>query len=426
MSPLKNLIKNLVFGAAFLSSLTQAQAVEVLKNDEASLDLGGRFQLLGVGQKVTDPVRKSDRLFLFLKQARVMVSGSLGDYRFYTEWAMGGEEEVKNLNASVSLLDFRADVPIGENTFVRVGQFKVPFGREALVEDGSLLFSDRSLNYFGSRLGRDVGLAAVVQKKGMMGTLGIFTGGGRDNPERYLPEDLGIPLIALRYGYDNTGQDPYRYKNSGNFLGSENEFSAFLNLAYMKDSLIGHSTVLNVRPSDRSILLNPNWNPYLAQSPFVKGQLYEASVDTHLRMPIGDFTGTGELELTHATYNSSYGTIHVSGARALGSVALNPFELSLRYAVLFPSDQFQFKGVSLTSKTPFQELTPSVTFYHRPWSRVTLEAPLLINTPVAVENGVGSYVLMEQQDQASVVGGGKGSIQRQFVPEIRLLYQLTY
>jgi hypothetical protein len=355
-----------------------------------------------------------------------MVGGSLGDYRFYTEWAMGGEEEVKNLNSSVSLLDFRADIPVGENVYIRVGQFKVPFGREALVDDGSLLFTDRSLNYFGSRLGRDVGLAAVVQKKGMMGTLGIFTGGGRDNPERYLPEDLGIPLVALRYGYDSAGKDPYYYKNSGSFMGSDNEFSAFLNLAYMKDSLIGHSSVLNVRPSDKSILLNSNWNPYLAQAPVVKGQLYEASIDSRLRLPLGDFTGTGEFELTHAAYTNDYGSIHVTGARLQGLAALNPFEFSLRYSVLFPSDQFKFQGVPVTGSTPYQELTPAITFYHRPWSRITLEVPLLINAPVAVENGVGSYVLMEQQDQTTVAAGGKGSIERQFVPEIRLMYQLTF
>ena len=64
---------------------------------------------------------------------------------------------------------------------MRLGQFKVPFGREALTDDGSLLFTDRSINYFGSFLGRDVGFAGIVQKKGFMGTLGVFTGGGRDN-----------------------------------------------------------------------------------------------------------------------------------------------------------------------------------------------------------------------------------------------------
>ncbi len=412
--------------ASLLFGLSSAQALEVLKKEDASLNLGGRFQLLGVAQKVDDPVRPDGRVFLFLKQARIMVDGSLGDYRFYTEWAMGGEEEVKNLNYSMSLLDLRADIPVAEHLYLRVGQFKVPFGRESLVNDGSLLFTDRSLSYFGTRVGRDVGLAAVVQKKGMMGTFGVFTGGGRDNPERYLPENLGIPLLALRYGYDSSGQDPYNYKDSGSFMGSENEFSTFLNLAYTKDSLIGHSTVLNVRPTDKSLLLNSNWNPFLAQAPLTKGHLYQASIDSHLKFPMGDFTGTGEVELTHAAYSNDYGTLQVSGARVQGSAALNPFELSLRYSVLFPTDKFKYLGTAITGTTPFHEVTPAITFYHRPWSRVTLEVPLLIQTPVAVENGVGSYVLMEQQDQTTVVAGGKGSVNRQFVPEIRLMYQLTF
>ncbi|MBC7690873.1 MAG: hypothetical protein H7222_03835 [Methylotenera sp.] len=423
-----NSTKNISACAALLFSLTcgfNAQALELLKKDDASLNLGGRFQLLALGQKVSDPARPDDRLFLFLNQARLILDGTLGDYRYYTEWAVGGEDEVKNQNSSLGLLDFRADVPINDHVFLRVGQFKVPFGREALIEDGSQFFSSRSLSFAGSRLGRDVGLAAVVQRKGVMGTIGVFTGGGRDNPERYLPEDLGIPLVALRYGYDSSGTDPYRYKESGNFMGSENEFSAFLNLAYTKDSLVGHSTVLNVRPSEKSLLLNPNWNPYLGQSPNVKGHLYQASLDSSVRIPVGDFTGTGEFELTHAAYVNSYGNLHVNGARVVGSAALNPFELSLRYSVLFPSRQFQYKGSAITGSAPFQEVTPAVTFYHRPWSRVTLEVPLLINTPVANENGTGSYVLMEQQDQTTVIGGGKGNVGRQFVPEIRLFYQLT-
>jgi hypothetical protein len=420
------LSKLLASSACLLICASSVHALEIVKKDDATLNLGGRFQLLAVGQQVSDATRSDDRLFLFLNQARLMIGGSLGDYRFYTEWAMGGEEEVKNLNSSISLLDFRADIPMSEGAYLRVGQFKVPFGREALVEDGSLFFTDRSLNYFGSRLGRDVGLAAVVQKKGLMGTLGIFTGGGRDNPERYLPESLGFPLIALRYGYDSSGQDPYLYKNSGNFLASENEFSTFLNLAYTRDSLIGHSTVLNVRSADKSLLLNPNWNPYLSKNPNVKGSLYQASVDSHLRIPVGDFTGIGELELTHAVYSNDYGTLHVTGGKLSGALALNPFEFSMRYSMLFPTDQFQFGGTAITGSNPFQELTPSVTFYHRPWSRVTLEVPLLINTPVAIENGVGSYVLMEQQDQTTVIAAGKGSVERQFVPEIRLMYQLTF
>ena len=207
--------------------LTQVQAIELIKKDDASFNLGGRFQLYGVGEKVSDPFKENNRIFLFLKQARIIVNGTMEDYRYYTEWAMGGEEAVKNLNSSVSLLDFRADIPVSEIIYVRLGQFKAPFGREALTEDGSLNFSERSINNLVGILGRDVGVAAVLQQNGFMGTFGVFTGGGRDNPERYLPEQLGAPLMVARIGYDSQGIDPYYYKTSGVFSQSEDSFAAF-------------------------------------------------------------------------------------------------------------------------------------------------------------------------------------------------------
>ena len=79
---------------------TQASAVELIKKDDVSFNLGGRFQLFGVGQRVIDPYKDNNRLFLFLKQARISASGQIEDYKYYTEWAMGGEEAVKNLNSS--------------------------------------------------------------------------------------------------------------------------------------------------------------------------------------------------------------------------------------------------------------------------------------------------------------------------------------
>lgn len=405
--------------------LAQAHAIEIVKKDDASFNLGGRFQLLGVGERVIDPGHTNERLYLFLKQARMMAYGQLEDYKFYTEWAMGGEEAVKNLNSSVSLLDFRADIPVGESTYVRVGQFKIPFGREALTEDGSLNFSDRSINHLGSVFGRDVGVAGVVQQQGFMGTFGIFTGGGRDNPERYLPEQLGIPLLVTRLGYDSQGKDPYYYKTSGIFSETEESFAAFLNLAYMEDTRIGHSSVLNVKSTDRSLLLNPNWNPYLAKTPYARSRFFQASTDFQTRFPVGGFSGTAELEITHGEFANDHGKMQLNGGRIMGSAALNPFEVSARYAVIYPTNDFQYKNKLLTGTDPFQELSTSLTFFHRPWSRFTLEALFLLNTPVVVETGVGSYVLTEQPDQTTIVDG-KGYIERQFVPELKFLYQLAF
>lgn len=407
--------------------LTQVQAIELIKKDDASFNLGGRFQLYGVGEKVSDPFKENNRIFLFLKQARIIVNGTMEDYRYYTEWAMGGEEAVKNLNSSVSLLDFRADIPVSEIIYVRLGQFKAPFGREALTEDGSLNFSERSINNLVGILGRDVGVAAVLQQNGFMGTFGVFTGGGRDNPERYLPEQLGAPLMVARIGYDSQGIDPYYYKTSGVFSQSEDSFAAFVNFAYMEDSKIGHSSVLNVKTTDRSLLLNSNWNPYIAVAPYARSHVFQASVDLQKRFLVGNVITTGEVEYTHGEFANDYGKLQVNGARVMASAALNPFEAALRYSVVFPTNSFQYSGKTLTGNDPFQEVSTAFTFFHRPWSRFILEAVLHLNTPVAIEPNVGAYVLVEQPDQVTVVKAPtNGYIERQFVPELKFLYQLTF
>lgn len=413
---------------AMLAGLSQVHAVELVKKDDATFNLGGRFQLFGVGERVTDPYKENNRLFLFLKQARIMASGTIEDYKFYTEWAMGGEEAVKNLNSSVSLLDFRADVPASELTYLRLGQFKVPFGREALTDDGGQNFSDRSINNLVGILGRDVGFAAVLQQKGFMGTIGIFTGGGRDNPERYLPEQLGTPLFVARIGYDSQGKDPYSYRTSnGVNTESEEAFAAFINLAYMEDSKVGHSSVLNVKTTDRSLLLNPNWNPFIAVAPYSRSHVLQASADLQKRFSIGNVGIIGELEYTHGEFSNDYGKLQVNGVRLMGSASLKPFEVAARYAAVYPTDEFKYSTKTLTGNDPFQEVTASLTFFHRPWSRFTFEAVFHLNTPVVIEPNVGAYVLVEHPDQVTVVKAPtNGYVERQFVPEAKFLYQFTF
>ena len=106
-------------------------------------------------------------------------------------------------------------------------------------------------------------------------------------------------------------------------------------------------------------------------------------------------------------------------------MALNPIEAALRYAVLYPSNDFKYQNSSITGSDPLYEVAASLTYYHRPWSRFTFETVFELNTPVAVENGIGSYVLAEQPDQTTVIGAN-GHVERQFVPELRGMYQLTF
>lgn len=411
-----------------LLASSQVSAIGITKSENAELNAMGRFQALGVIQKVEDPYRRDGRAFLFLKQARLGFNGKLGDTRFYNEWAMGGEEEVKNVNASMSLLDFLADIPVTDELFFRVGQFKVPFGREFLADDGSLLFSDRSISNLATRLGRDVGAAAIWNTSTINMSLGVFTGGGRDNPERYIPENLGIPMLSIRVGYDTTGNSTYnQFKQSGVFDIKETEMSAYFSGIFLEDSLVGHSTALGVKATEKSLLLNENWNPYLKQAPLSKAQLVQTSLEGSIRTPLESSIISAEAELNQALFSNTYGTIRLMTGRIQASSAKKPYEVALRYAFLKPSENFLYKGIQITGQDLIHELTPALVYHHREYSRLMFEVPMYINTPVVVEPGMGSYVLSQQPDQTTYLAPAtKGTVSRQFVPEVRLTYQFTF
>ena len=232
-------------------------------------------QLLGFAQHLDDPYKNDDRVYLFMNRARLRLSGHYDRVSFYTEMGLGGEDAVvATTGVSLSLLDFAFNIPLGagKTTYLKVGQFKVPYGREQLTYEGNFQFADRSINNLGFIVGRDVG-AAVVSHPGLFTLIGgVFTGGGRDvPPDHYLPEKLGVPLFAARAGIGNFDEDPfYLSQDATGFRGlvdRQLRGAFFVNALYTKDTLIGHSTVLNVKLADKSLLLDSNWNPYIAEAP---------------------------------------------------------------------------------------------------------------------------------------------------------------
>src|SRR4029079_15829527 len=86
------------------------------------------------------------------------------------------------------------------------GQFKVPYGRESITDEAQFQKVDHSIDFLGFNLGRDVGAAIHTYAGKFAGTAGVFTGGGRDVPLRFLPEHLGVPMLVARAGY-NDGLD---------------------------------------------------------------------------------------------------------------------------------------------------------------------------------------------------------------------------
>ena len=189
--------------AAALALPAVGHAAEVMRTDNASLDVGARLQLLGFGQVVDDAFRNDARMYLFLKQGRLSVSGHYGETLFKVQMALGGEAEIKAPNPGVSLdlLDLYADTQLPVlDLRVRVGQFRTLYSRERLTDSAVLPFADRSIQNLAFRMGRDVGLALHGKSGPVVAGFGVFTGGGRDIPERYLPQNLGIPMVMLRAG----------------------------------------------------------------------------------------------------------------------------------------------------------------------------------------------------------------------------------
>ncbi len=421
-----------------LSGFAQSSsAFEVVKKDNKEFDINGRAQVLGFAQKVNDPFKDDARLYLFLKQARLRLSGQYEDYKFNMEMGFAGEDSgvaAPNPGVALNLLDIYFDTPFFfESTRLRVGQFKVPYGRENLTNDGLLSFSERSIQNLALRMGRDVGAAIHTYPGKMALALGVFTGGGRDVPSRFLPENLGVPMFVARAGYnDGVDEDIFTVRQQNDVEIDRAQKAAYINGLYLKDSLVGHSTVLNVKLAEKSLLTNSNWNPFIAQAPFSKGTLWQMGGDFVLRAPWRQCTLSTETEINYGRYSNSYGSIRMLGGRTQVSLYWKPFEFSLRYAVVVPDSKLANGGTSIAGSTLIHEITPAATYYFKNHHmKIILDTPILVNVPVITETGVGTYVLTEQPDQTTLLkpnasGVITGTIGRQTVPEARLMFQASF
>lgn len=402
--------------------------LEVLKTEKFDLTIGGRAQLIAYAENVADPVRDNNRLYMFLKQARVNIHGAVQKVKYNTEWAYAAED-INTTNNNLTLLDFSFDVPLlnSERNWLKIGQFKVPYGRERLAYDGNLMFADRSTQSLGFTRGYDVGAALLTQSGKLSGTVGVFTAGGRDVPLRFLPEVLGFPLVAVRVGI-NDGADKDVYTVTQNDLDIEKkQWAAYLNGLYTHDTLIGHGLVLDIQTGEKSLLTNLNWNPYLKRTPLNRGDLFQVGWDAVYRAPCGGGTSwSSEIEMNHGEFSNRYGTIVLNGLRAQTGVLFNKkYEVALRGAALLPDDAFKnISGRQITGKVVVSEVVPALTWYLRGHDlKIVVDAPVLINVPVANETGVGSYVLTEQPDQTNSAGSG---IHRRTVTQGRLMFQAAF
>jgi phosphate-selective porin O/P len=421
----------LMTAVATLTAAPVAFGAEVIKTEAATVDVGGRLEASGIIQQLDDPFRNDTRMYMFLKQARLLMAGNIADTRFKIQVGFANEDEAKapSPGVSIGLLDMYVDIPIkalGQNNFIRVGQYKVPFGLERLSDPQTINFGDRSISNLALRVGRDMGATFHGKLGDFYGIAGVFTGGGRDVPERYLPEVLGVPMLSARFGYDNgLYANGFADQNKG-LTGTR--YAVNVNGIYLIDSSIGHSTVLNVKLGERSLLTNTNWNPYIAQAPFSVGTQMQAGIDGAFRAPVGPGAVRAEAEADWGRYSNAYGQVSLGSVRAQAGYQWSFLEGDVRYGLVLPSNHLTTKGVSITGTDAIQEVTPSLTMrFNAPGApRLTADLPILIGVPVITEAGLGNYVATEQPDQVSIISAPGNTIARQNVVEARLMFEAQF
>lgn len=408
-------------------------AAEEEEEDEATI--GGRLQMFGFAQSLDEKFGNDQRLYLYARQARVQVSGTQEGMQYFLQMAFGGEEEVKapNPGVSLNLLDFSVEIPVGPAK-LRLGQFKVPYGRERLTDTGRMLFADRSITDLAFRVGRDVGGAIWTRSGNLTLIGGVFTGGGRDIPIRYLPQELGVPMVVVRAGLDTgVDEDPFALSQGESELEATG-VALYANALYLRDSRLAHATVMGVKLADKSLLINSNWNPFIGQQPRSLGTLLQLGADAALRMPLANgMVLSAEGEVNYGRYSNDHGEIALTGLRVQGGVHQGALGLALRYSVILPDENLAAGGTPITGTDPIHEIVPAISYALRGDHRVkvTLDLPVLLDVPVVVEEGVGTYITTEQPDQVSYLvpneqGVARGTIERQNVIEGRLLFQFSF
>ena len=399
-------------------------------------------------------------------------------FKYDMQLSFGGES-INGSNTNMSLLDMVADIPVrpmGQNTILKIGQFRVPYSREGLTDEGYMDFTDPSIANAAAFQGRDYGLAIMDTFGNIRGTVGTFTGGGRNVPQRYLPETIGIPYIVARVGYDD-GADVDIYHVVGTQQDMKHDSKAFyVNGIYMADTRIGHSTALGVHTIDDNLLINPNYNPYLKFGDTTasngalcsaitceRGQLFFVGTDGVIRHRIDDkHSLETEYEGNWGGYQNRFGVIHIASARAQVQYKSGKFEYGLRYAILSMDDNagFIIGGAAAAAQnpaystkvggsnasgayiynermgTPIHEITPSVTYHFRnDHLKVVCSLPIYLNAPLWIDNADGTYVFADPTpsgattlttDQGSVLQTAGNSTKRATIPEARVMFQFQF
>lgn len=407
-----------------------------IEGEKKMINLNGQLQLHGVLESVDDPYKANERLFLFLRQARLSVNGEYQNSKYEVEWMMGGEEVPEN-NSVMSLLDAYVDTPFSESASIKLGQFKVPYGRERLLDSGNAFNVNRSVGNNFFNIGRDVGAAVHQDSGAFSGAVGLFTGGGINIPERYIPEDIGVPMFVGRVGI-NQGLDKDVFTPVDAHSGVEGSgFAFYLNGMYNEDSRVGHSTPLNVKYFDKSLMLNSDWNPYV-KAHGEKATYYQYGADVAWKGALSENAAlllTAEANLSH--FDNNQGALDTTGGLVSANLIMKNWSFGVRYAYVDPDSDMAYTE-TVEATTPggkptttlhkitdknIQEITPSIVYFvPNTAMKIIAEVSYQMDVPVSVEKGNGVYNLMRQPDQVSYIKSGGTDLQDNYTANLIIQY----
>ncbi len=446
------------------------RGITLVSNDKLALDIWGRGQLIGVGEIVPETAHGADheRVYEFLQEARMGFNGKYEDlFNYQIEFAYGGENQntLQPMAGGYDLMDFVADVPVkalGENTIVKLGQFRVPYGREELTDEGYNDFANKSIAFYATNHGRDFGLAIMGTSDSgkWTGTLGTFPDGGRDIAPRYLPEELGVPELVFRAGYnDGVDKDIYHVMGTDRKLNRVTK-AFFINGLFETDTRIGHSTALLSHSVDSNLLEDTSYNPYIQRSnnnvgtcsaqTCERGMLWNVGADAVYRRPLGDGHAYELMgEANWGGYQNAAGVLHIASALGQGDYQIGPWEISARYALLSMDSKAGYLSTTAPGSAPvspvpgvaglydvnpgmgkpIHEITPSITYHFKGQAmKLVADMPIYLDCPVYIDHTDGTYVFADSTglNEDSVDTAAGNTSYRRAVVEGRMMFQFQF
>jgi hypothetical protein len=457
----KEQIKIAGLALALFLSPGAARAVEVYKSGNTTLDLGLRMQLLGTAEYASNPDyvaavpltastgngnRDTTRIFLFQKQNRLTLNGNLDGTKIKFE-APFGSEAYTGSNNLYTLHEFSAEVPVNDSFSVVAGLSKMPWNVASATFDQTSLFTGRSELF---NLFFNAGYDTTVFAKGSVGAFDAILGveqGAPNLAQRYIPELLVLPVpVFARIGFGNLKEDPTRFRQMDFGKLDSIEWGVHANGFWAADSSAGHGTLFSQMGAQAELSKGPfetgnfmfqkGFNPLVGYTTGPGGlsrpdnQFWTASLDSQLRLPLGDdaFVFGAQWNVAQyiakgmnayipgsttvknqpviyrdgKRYDMNYGQVTVQGGELYFGYVASKWAAAARLDVLLPDPLLgtagtgvakNKNGISIFGSDPVYEITfPSLSYKLNSYTKLVAETEFTYNAPEAIDTD-GIYQL---------------------------------